>query len=186
MEQAEWIVRFCWVKSHARTLGNELADRLAKEAAKKTDISICYNEISKCVVQSEIKKKTSVEKWQSIWSSTTKGKITKEYFPKIAESLNKKITTNQQLTTMVTGHGNTKPYLYRFKPITSPSCPCGKNDQTTDHLLYECDLLKTQRQSLKSTIAKSEVWPTSKNILISKHYKLFKSFVNSIPFDNLG
>jgi hypothetical protein len=135
-------------------------------------------------VQSEIEK-TSVEKWQSIWSSTTKGNITKEYFPKVAERLNMKITTNQQLTTMLTGHSNTKSYLYRFKLITSPSCPCGKNDQTTDHLLYECDLLKTQRQSLKSAIAKSEVWPTSKNILISKHYKLFKSFVNSIPFDNL-
>ena len=96
------------------------------------------------------------------------------------------ITTKQQLTTMLTGHGNTKAYLYRFKLITSPSCPCGKNDQTTYHLLYKCDLLKAQRQSLKLAIAKSEVWPTSKNILISKHYKLFKSFVNSIPFDNLG
>ena len=97
-----------------------------------------------------------------------------------------KITTNQQLTTMLTRHGNTKSYLYGFKLITSPTCPCGKSDQTTDQLLYECDLLKTQRQSLKSAIAKSEVWPTSKNILISKHYKLFKSFVNYIPFDNLG
>ena len=56
MEQAEWIVRFCWVKAHAGTLGNELADRLAKEAAKKPDVVICYNKISKRVVQSEIEK----------------------------------------------------------------------------------------------------------------------------------
>ena len=75
MVQPEWIVRFCWVKAHAGNLGNDVADRLAKEAANKSNIAICYNEISKCVVQSKIEK-TSVEIWQSIWSSTTKDNIT--------------------------------------------------------------------------------------------------------------
>jgi len=103
-----------------------------------------------------------------------------------AETLNIKISTNQHLTTMMTGHGNIKSYLYRFKIITSPTCPCGKNDQTTYHHLYECELLKTQRHSLKTAVSKSGGWPTSKNTLISKHYKSFKIFVNSIPFDNLG
>jgi len=103
-----------------------------------------------------------------------------------AERLNIKISTNQYLTTMMMGHGNIKAYLYRFKLITSPPCPCGKNNQTTDHLLYECELLKTQRYSLKTAVSKSGGWPTSKNNLISKHYQSFKRFVNSIPFDNLG
>jgi hypothetical protein len=61
-----------------------------------------------------------------------------------------KISTNQNLTTRLTGHGNIKTYLYRFKLITSPTCSCGKTDQTTDYLLYECELLRqkdiTQRE----------------------------------------
>jgi len=185
LEQAEWNVRFCWAKAHAGIQGNELADRLAKEAATNADIAICYNKISKCVVKREIEI-TSVEKWQSIWNRTTKGYTTKEYFPIVAERLNIKISTNQHLTTMLTGHGNIKSYLYRFKIITSPACPCGKNDQTTDHLLYECELLKIQRHSLKIAVSKSGGWPTNKNTLMSKHYKSIKRFVNSIPFDNLG
>jgi len=87
---------------------------------------------------------------------------------------------------MLTGHGNIKLYLYRFNIITSPACPCGKNDKITDHLLYECELLEMQRHSLKIAVSKSGGWPTSKNTLISKHHKSFKRFVNSIPFDNLG
>jgi len=67
LEQADWNVRFCWVKAHVGTLGNELADRLAKEAATNADIAICYNKIPKSVVQCELEK-TSVEKWQSMWN----------------------------------------------------------------------------------------------------------------------
>jgi hypothetical protein len=151
LEQAEWNIRFCWVKAHVGTQGNELADRLPKEAATNDDIAICYNKIPKSVVQRELEI-TSVEKWQSVWNRTTKGNTTKEYFPIVAGRLNMKISTNQHLTTMLTGHGNIKSYLHRFKIITSPSCPCIKNNQTTDHLVYECELVKSQRHILKIAV----------------------------------
>jgi hypothetical protein len=89
---------------------------------------------------------------------------TKEYFPIVAERLNMKISTNQHLTTMLTGHGNIKSYLYRFRIITSPACPCSKNDQTTDHLLYECELLKIQRHCLKIAVSKSEAGQPAKTL----------------------
>jgi len=95
------------------------------------------------------------------------------------------ITTTHNFTTMVTGHGNIKAYLYRFKISETPTCPCGDTDQTTDHLLYGCELLKTQRDTLRSIVPKSEGWPTSKHILISKYYKAFTRFTNQISFDNL-
>jgi ribonuclease HI len=62
LEQAEWNIRLNWVKAHAGIQGNELADRLAKEDATNTDLAICYNKISKCVVKREIEI-TSVEKY---------------------------------------------------------------------------------------------------------------------------
>ena len=66
----------------------------------------------------------------------------------VTERLNMKLSINRSLTTMMTGHGNIKAYLHRFKLIDSATCPCGDNDQTTDHLLYDCKQLQTQRDTL--------------------------------------
>jgi hypothetical protein len=134
-------------------------------------------------VKSELEDR-SVDKWQREWNRTTKGKITKDMFPIVAERLKIKITPTHKLTTMLTGHGNVNAYLHRFKISNSPTCPCGDTDQTIDHLLYECDLLTTQTHILRSRITKSENWPTSKHTLITKYYKAFISFINHISFDN--
>ena len=40
LETREWKIRLRWVKYHAGTSGNELADKLAKEASGKTDLPI--------------------------------------------------------------------------------------------------------------------------------------------------
>jgi hypothetical protein len=66
-----------------------LADTLTKEAATDEDITECYRKVPKSVVTSELGSK-SVEKWQMEWDQTTKGKITKEYFPVVAERLKMK------------------------------------------------------------------------------------------------
>ena len=91
-----------------------------------------------------------------------------------------------QVCLYVTGHGNIKPYLYRFKTIEKPTCPCGNKDQTIDHMLFECQLLKKERASLISAASKSDGWPISKYTLISKHYKSFVRFTNQISFDKLN
>jgi hypothetical protein len=57
------------------------------------------------------------------------------FFPRVEERLNRKLHTTQVLTTILTGHGNIKTYLYGFKIIASPTCPCGKDDQHIDHLI---------------------------------------------------
>ena len=69
--------------------------------------------------------------------------------------------------------------------IESPACTCGNKDQTIDHLLFECELLKKERDSLISAASKSDGWTTSKYTLIRKHYKTFAIFTNQIAFDKL-
>lgn len=44
LQQQQWMVHFTWVKAHIGILGNELADRLAKEAATNSDVRIYTNE----------------------------------------------------------------------------------------------------------------------------------------------
>ena len=76
--------------------------------------------------------------------------------------------------------------VYHFKIIETPTCPCGNKDQTIDHLLLECELLKKERVSLISAASKSDGWPIRKYTLISKPYKPFVRFTNQISFDKLN
>ena len=80
-----------------------------------------------------------------------------------------KINLTRNFTTMVTGHGDIKSYLYRFKISDTPKCPCGNMDQTIDHLPFECESLKKERDNLISAVSKPDSWPINKYILISKH-----------------
>jgi ribonuclease HI len=60
LETRKWKIRFRMVKAHAGTSGNELADKLAKEASGKTYLPISYNRVPKSVTKRELEN-TSVE-----------------------------------------------------------------------------------------------------------------------------
>ena len=77
---------------------------------------------------------------------------------------------------MVTGHGNIKSYLHRSKIIDTPACPCGNGNQTSEHILLECTILQEDRERLIAEVAKTDDWPTSKDMLIQKHYKAFAKY----------
>ena len=64
-------------------------------------------------------------------------------------------------------------------------CPLTESDYTTDHLLFECELLRKERNDLTATILKTDVWPTGKPGLIKKHFKAFFKFMNAILIDKL-
>jgi len=104
----------------------------------------------------------------------------------VAERIKMKINLTQNLTAIVTGHGKTKAYLHRFKIAENATCPCGKMHQTTDHLIFECELLTKERNRLKSSISQTNRWPTNKKALKGKHYKDFTKFINEIPFEEIN
>jgi len=101
---------------------------------------------------------------------------TKEYFPTVVERLKIKINLTQHLTTLMTGHGNIKSYLHRFRIIEAPDCPCGNGNQTAEHILLECGILREERERLIAAVAKTDNWPIKKDMLIKKHYKAFAEF----------
>jgi len=76
--------------------------------------------------------------------------------------------------------------IHRFKMIDDPTCLCKMSPQTTDHLLWECDLLKKQRQVLGNSITKAGGnWPITNSDLANKYTKFFQRFVNTINFEIL-
>jgi ribonuclease HI len=79
LEKENWSIEYTWIKAHAGNYGNELADKLAKEAARNSDI--CYNKIPKSEIGHQ-ERENSIEKCQQQWDNTTKGSVTKEFFSK--------------------------------------------------------------------------------------------------------
>jgi hypothetical protein len=73
---------------------------------------------------------------------TTKAALTEQFFPNVTDRVKLKINVTSNFNTMVTGHGETRAYLHRFKLLESATCPCDKGDQRTDYLLYHCTLLQ--------------------------------------------
>jgi hypothetical protein len=49
-------------------------------------------------------------------------------------------------------HGKLRSYLYRFKIIDDPICPCQMGSQSTEHLIRECTILNKQKDTLKNGI----------------------------------
>ena len=78
-----------------------------------------------------------------------KGAITKEFFPSVERRLAMNLNLSPKVTTIMTGHGNTRSCLHRLKIIGSPECPCKHGIQTVDHLIFQCNRLKNERENLK-------------------------------------
>ena len=184
LEKSNWKVTFAWVKAHAGILGNEMADQLAKTAARSHSKTICYNRIPLSALYRELEDE-SRRKWQKHWEDTPNAALTKQFYPSIRDRLKSKIKVTSNFSAIVSGHGKTRSYLHRFKLMESAACPCRNGDQTSDHLLYQCNLLKNQREILKKDTQKVGIWPISKHELITKHLKAFLKFTNSIDFDKL-
>jgi ribonuclease HI len=50
LEESECRIKFSWIKAHAGTLGNEIADRLAKEAGRSENMPYVFDRIHKYAV----------------------------------------------------------------------------------------------------------------------------------------
>jgi hypothetical protein len=127
------------VKAHAGIYENEIADRLMKEATQ--NYYVTYSRIPRSAIKKDTRKE-STRKWLRQREETTKGAITKEFFPSVERRLAVNLTLSPKLTTIMTGHGNIRSYLHRLKIIGSPECPCKQGTQTVDHLIFQCNRLK--------------------------------------------
>ena len=183
----KWTVDFSWVKAHIGNYGNELADRLAKQAARDANLQTCYDMIPLSAVKAQLIG-ISEDKWQREWELTSKGSITKSFFPKVKDRLNLKIQESPRLNTLVTGHKKINAYFYRFKIKDSAMCVCvcGVGKQSVDHILYECIKLNEERDILIQSVKRSGGnWPVDKETIAKNYINYLTKFANSIDLEKL-
>jgi hypothetical protein len=53
-------------------------------------------------------------------------------------------------------------------------------------MLYNCEIINRETDSLISRVEKTNKWPVDKRQLIRKHYQLFIKFVNTLSFDKIA
>jgi hypothetical protein len=172
---------FSCVKAHVGIYGNELADRLDKEAARSVGTIYEFDRIPKITLHHEAEEEDK-QKWQVEWTTCYKAAATKQYFPFVRESLGTKINLIPKLAAVLTGHCKMRAYLHRFNLRDDAICICGQGDQTMDHRLFHCTKTNTQGEVLKQHINQQGNRPASKEELISKYRNSFSFFMESIDF----
>jgi hypothetical protein len=174
------------VKAHTGIEGNELANKLAKEAAEDDgELSVVYNRIPITTVATNLKKE-GLAKWQRQWESTNKGALCRLFFLTVEQRLKLRVPITSEFTAIVSGHGKTKTYRHRFKLIDNPRCPCNEGTQSSEHFIYDCKILERQRKTLKHLIKVSGgTWPTTNSDLVAKYSHAFSRFIKSIDFQQL-
>jgi len=144
-----WIT---WVKSHADCAGNNMADKLAKEAAvtyissdsvwsfqfQKIPPSFRYNESSH----------QAREIFVSEYLASPHSKRLLMFMPNLMDIFrNKTLTFNNKTTSLIlTGHGKVNAHLFRLDLDSGFTCRfCSKDPETIDHLIFECSALDMNR-----------------------------------------
>ncbi|KAK7111968.1 hypothetical protein V1264_011504 [Littorina saxatilis] len=110
--------------------GNERADELAKEGAveDQPENSVSFSE-QKTIIKALMRPRTNRDDYHTM-------------------------SREQQvnLIRLRTGHNRLNAHMNRkFKLAPSPTCACGQEDQTAEHILQRCPLLDEERK---------EVWPS--------------------------
>ena len=137
-----------WIPGHCNLQGNERADRLAKEGARKEqpENPCSYSNIKR------ILKSKSREEWLTKWKEGETGRVVykemKEPNPK--DNINSLSRKHQSaIFQLRTGHSKYNFNLNRFDPLYTPLCRnCTHPYETTEHVLFECPGLRREREQL--------------------------------------
>ncbi|GBN76905.1 Putative protein in type-1 retrotransposable element R1DM [Araneus ventricosus] len=115
-------IRVSWIKAHAGYIGNEEADRLAKEAAETENFPETPLELPKSFIKTFLRQKM-LAIWQMAWDDGDTGRLIHNIIPKVSlHPIN--WTRNEVL--FFTGHGPFPSFLHRFNLAETSFCSCGE------------------------------------------------------------
>ena len=144
-----------WVKSHADCAGNNMADKLAKEAAVThiSSNSVWSFQFQKRPPSSRFNESfhQAREMFVSEYSASPHSKRLLMFLPNLIDIFrNKTLTFNSKTTSLIlTGHGKLNAHLFRLDLDSGFTCRfCFKDPETIDHLIFDCPALAMKRLHL--------------------------------------
>lgn len=150
-----------WIPGHSGFIGNERANHLAKKAANSS-LQPSFHKIPPSYIKKQIWYAYCINIWQELWNVASTGRLCHAFIPNIAYHLSIKFFKPDYYNTqLMTGHGNFRHYLHRFKLLNNELCDCGiPEPQDTSHLLFNCNSYVTPREKLlRATLQHSTTWP---------------------------
>ena len=123
-----------WIRGHQLNIGNELADKLAKEATTMNNITFFFCPFN--YLKKIIRWITTI-KWNRLWLSSNNGRVTRLFFPTIFHRRNSNLSPDYVITQFISNHGDFRGYLYRINRANDPYCNCGALEDSI-HLIFHC------------------------------------------------
>ena len=150
-------IKFQWVKSHVGTVGNELADELAKAGTSAPNAFPVPQSIG--YIKKKLKERT-YNAWNKLWNELKDCRQSKELIDFTPSSKNRTYllqstrTKCKNIVALITGHNHLNYHTFKrfvvHNPNFSPCCRFCKQDvETSWHLLYSCEALDKKRREFE-------------------------------------
>ena len=117
-----------WTPGHATIEGNEIADRLAKDAAQQASHMSLDTSV---VTLQDIKlssRKSVISKWQQCWGVSDSGRFFYSFKPKVNGKLFLDIpckNLGSSILQLRIGYNHLNEYKYKWNQCESAECECG-------------------------------------------------------------
>ena len=166
--------RLQYIPAHKEITGNELVDKLAKEAHEIEKISnISVSKGDHKIYLMNIIRVIWQERWTEEVNITNKGKFIQKIKDKIGywpwtSHKNRKIEST--FCRLRIGHAGVKEHLFRFKLSEDNCCDCGEIE-SIEHMLIDCQLHTSERNIMKNKLDKEGVNLNLRNLLGGGPYK---------------
>lgn len=118
--------------------------------------------------------------WQARYAVEDKGEWTKKMIPDVRLRSSLSITLDHYTSQMLTGYGDFRAQLFRFKLVNSPNCKCAVGGaETVAHVLLRCHRTEEHRRKLISTLREeNKNWPPRDGVFLKskKTYEALRIF----------
>ena len=153
-------LKLIWIPGHADILGNELADRAAKNGAL-IHADIVPERISAHVLFGWVKDKV-LKRWGEMWSNCTSGVWTKDFLREVGRKLvfPKDRSSGMTYARALLNNAAVADNMFRMGLVDSPDCRCGLARETVEHVLMDCELEADARGRLLMEVG--NVWMNNK------------------------
>ena len=142
-----------WIPGHEGHMGNEVADRLAKRGAARSDTCgpLPLIPVPKAHTKQLIKE-WGHKKHKEEWTTRKDCRQTKMFVPTIPTKPLQNILTSsrskvRRTVQLLTGHNNLSRHRFLMKMEDSPICTkCEEDEETSEHFIAKCPAYAKQRR----------------------------------------